>query len=49
VREQIRLLDEMGAQASSTEKRLMTSHFLLSSRYEYLFWNQAYGLEQWRI
>jgi thiaminase/transcriptional activator TenA len=49
VREQIRLLDEMGAQASSTEKRLMTSHFLLSSRYESLFWNQAYGLEQWRI
>jgi thiaminase/transcriptional activator TenA len=49
VREQIRLLDEMGAQASSDEKRILTSHFLLSSRYEYLFWDQAYGLERWRI
>lgn len=49
VREQIHLVDELGAQASSHEKRQMTSHFVLSSRYEYLFWEQAYRREQWRI
>jgi thiaminase (transcriptional activator TenA) len=49
VREQIRLLDQLGAQVGSEEKRLMTAHFLLSSRYEYLFWDQAYRMEQWRI
>jgi thiaminase/transcriptional activator TenA len=49
VREQIRLVDETGAHASSRERRLMTSHFLLSSRYEYLFWDQAYRTEKWRI
>jgi thiaminase/transcriptional activator TenA len=49
VREQIELIDELGAQASSNDKRLMTSHFMLSSRYEYLFWDQAYRNEQWRI
>jgi thiaminase (transcriptional activator TenA) len=49
VREQIHLLDELGAQASACEKRLMTAHFVLSSRYEYLFWDQAYRREQWRV
>jgi thiaminase/transcriptional activator TenA len=49
VREQIHLLDDLAAQASAHEKRLMTAHFMLSSRYEYLFWEQAYRNEQWRI
>jgi thiaminase/transcriptional activator TenA len=49
VREQIRLMDQLGAQASADEKRLMTAHFLLSSRYEYHFWDQAYQMEQWRV
>ncbi len=49
LREQIRLMDDLGASAGGSAKRLMTSHFLLSSRYEYLFWDQAYNLEKWRI
>jgi thiaminase (transcriptional activator TenA) len=49
VREQIELLDELGAEANADEKRLMTAHFLLSSRYEYLFWDQAYREAQWAI
>ena len=49
VREQMRLMDELGARASSNDKRLMTAHFVLSSRYEYLFWNQSYQREHWRI
>jgi thiaminase/transcriptional activator TenA len=49
VREQIRLMDKLGATANSHEKKLMTAHFVLSSRYEYLFWDQAYRLEKWRV
>lgn len=49
VREQIQLLDQLGIAANSSEKRLMTSHFILSSRYEYLFWDQAYHLEKWPV
>jgi len=49
LREQIRLMDDLGRSAGRSAKRLMISHFLLSSRYEYLFWDQAYNLEKWRI
>jgi thiaminase/transcriptional activator TenA len=49
VREQIRLMDALGVTANSAEKKRMTDHFGLSSRYEYLFWGQAYRLEKWHI
>ncbi|HSK28579.1 MAG TPA: thiaminase II, partial [Candidatus Limnocylindria bacterium] len=49
VREQIALMDKLGAAASASEKRRMTEHFILSSRYEYLFWEQAYRLQSWPI
>jgi len=49
VREQIRLMDRLGAAANSSEKKLMTAHFILSSRYEFMFWEQAYQLENWPV
>jgi len=49
VREQIHLMDKLGAAASSSEKKLMNAHFLLSSRYEFMFWEQAYRLESWPV
>jgi thiaminase/transcriptional activator TenA len=49
VREQIHLMDRLAVAANSREKELMISHFLLSSRYEYLFWDQAYRLEKWPV
>lgn len=49
VREQIRLVNVLGASAKSDEKKLMRAHFLLSSRYEFLFWDQAYRLEEWPV
>jgi thiaminase/transcriptional activator TenA len=49
VREQIQLMDKLGAAANSGEKRMLTEHFILSSRYEFMFWEQAYRLEQWPI
>jgi thiaminase (transcriptional activator TenA) len=49
VREQIRLMDRLGAAANGREKKLMTAHFLLSSRYEFMFWEQAYRVESWPV
>ena len=49
VREQIRLMDLLGAAANGSEKKLMTAHFVLSSRYEFMFWEQAYRLETWSV
>lgn len=49
VREQIQLMDGLGAAASSAEKKLMAEHFILSSRYEFMFWEQAYRLETWPV
>ncbi|HET7007039.1 MAG TPA: thiaminase II [Candidatus Binatia bacterium] len=49
VREQIRLMDRLGAAANGAEKMRMAQLFMLSSRYEYLFWEQAYNLESWTV
>ncbi|MPZ76806.1 MAG: thiaminase II [Deltaproteobacteria bacterium] len=49
VREQIQLMDRLGAAANRGEKKLMTAHFILSSRYEFMFWEQAYRLESWPV
>jgi thiaminase/transcriptional activator TenA len=49
VREQICLLDRLGAAASRDEKKRMAENFLLSSRYEWSFWEQAYRTEQWPV
>jgi thiaminase/transcriptional activator TenA len=42
-------MDRLGAGAGSEERKLMRSHFMLSSRYEFLFWEQAYRLEKWPV
>lgn len=49
VNEQIALMDELGAAASRDERVRMEGHFLLSSRYEFLFWEQAYNLAAWPL
>ena len=49
VGEQIQLMDALGGAAKPGEKKLLVDHFILSSRYEFMFWEQAYRLEQWPI
>lgn len=49
VREQIQLMDRLGAAANKTEKDRMSENFALSSRYEFLFWQQAYRTEGWPV
>lgn len=47
VQEQINRLDALAELASDEEKARMERHFILSSDYEYSFWQMAYTLEQW--
>jgi thiaminase/transcriptional activator TenA len=49
VREQIRLMDRLGSGASGAERKHMSAHFILSSRYEFMFWDQAYRLASWPV
>jgi len=49
VREQIRLIDQLGVAASRNEKNRMKEHFITSSRYEFMFWQQAYRSESWPV
>ena len=43
------LLNSLAAEYSSSEKERIKNNFLLSSRYEYLFWEMAYTQEEWKI
>src|SRR5262245_11891096 len=49
VREQIALIDKLGAAASRGERNRMSANFILSSRYEFMFWEQAYRMEKWPV
>jgi thiaminase/transcriptional activator TenA len=49
VQQQLTLVDRLGARAPAHERRDMTRHFIQSSRYEYLFWDDAYRLAAWPV
>lgn len=49
VREQIGLMDRFGQAAHAQNKKVLSDHFVLSSRYEFLFWDQAYRMETWPV
>jgi thiaminase (transcriptional activator TenA) len=49
VQQQLNLVDRLGARASAHESRRMTEHFMQSSRYEFLFWDDAYRLVAWPV
>jgi thiaminase (transcriptional activator TenA) len=49
VRQQLTLVDRLGARAPIHESQRMRAHFIQSSRYEYLFWDDAYNLVAWPV
>jgi thiaminase (transcriptional activator TenA) len=49
VEEQINRLDEIAATVSERDLDRMKEHFLISSQYEYSFWEMAYTLEGWPV
>lgn len=49
VQEQIDRLDSIADTVTEADRERMLRHFLISSRYEYLFWDMAYKKEQWPV
>ena len=43
------LVDRSAEEAGKAVKERMRRHFWLSMRYEYMFWEMAYGMEEWPI
>jgi thiaminase/transcriptional activator TenA len=44
-----RLVDDLASESGSRVRKKMRTHFILSSRYEYLFWDMAYKKEKWPL
>jgi len=42
-------IDEWVKGAGNDEKQRMASHFVISSRYEYMFWDMAWKEEKWPV
>ena len=42
-------VDQMAERAGSQEREAMRHAFLVSSRYEYMFWDMAYRMEGWPV
>lgn len=49
VEEQIARLDEIAETVTEVERKRMKQHFIISSQYEYSFWEMAYTLEKWPV
>ncbi len=48
-RKAIEICDRLAAQASNEERRRMTEIFTTCTRLEWMFWDSAFNLEQWKI
>jgi thiaminase/transcriptional activator TenA len=49
VQQQLNLIDRLAADTGEAGRRRLHDHFTQSSRYEYLFWDQAYRLLEWDV
>ncbi|MCZ0701966.1 thiaminase/transcriptional activator TenA [Natronobacillus azotifigens] len=49
VEEQINRLDQIAETVTESDRERMKEHFIISSQYEYSFWEMAYKLEKWPI
>jgi thiaminase/transcriptional activator TenA len=42
-------IDDVAGGSSPVEREKMLQHFILSSRFEYMFWDMAYRMESWPV
>ena len=49
VEEQIKRLDAIAETVTEADRKRMKQHFIISSQYEYSFWEMAYKLEEWPV
>jgi thiaminase/transcriptional activator TenA len=47
VTEALELTDRVGSSVSEMQRSRMRSHFITTSRYEWMFWDMGYSQEQW--
>lgn len=45
----IEICDQLATAATAEVREKMTQAFLMATRMEWMFWNSAYNLEQWKI
>ncbi|MBI3128325.1 MAG: thiaminase II [Candidatus Tectomicrobia bacterium] len=43
------ILDRAAAEAGPAERERMRAHFLAGTRYEYLFWDMSWRMEEWPV
>lgn len=43
------LVDEFAAKGGSATREAMRNTFIISSRYEFMFWSMAYDMERWPV
>lgn len=49
VEEQINRLDKIAETLTEDDREQMKEHFIISSHYEFSFWDMAYNLEEWPV
>jgi thiaminase (transcriptional activator TenA) len=49
VRDVLALTERIGLELSEPERRAMIAHFVMTSRYEWMFWEMGYRQEHWPI
>jgi thiaminase (transcriptional activator TenA) len=49
VNEQLSRLNVLASEASKLEQEKMKQHFIISSQYEFMFWDMAYNQEKWPV
>jgi thiaminase/transcriptional activator TenA len=45
----LRVTDQVGERIAETERRRLSDHFETTSRYEWMFWDAAWRLEEWPV
>ena len=43
------MLDQAASTAGPAERERMRAHFLMGTRYEYLFWDMSWNMEEWPL
>ncbi|WLR57191.1 thiaminase II [Mesobacillus subterraneus] len=49
VNEQLNRLNVLALESPESEKEKMKQHFIISSQYEFMFWDMAYNQEKWPV
>jgi thiaminase/transcriptional activator TenA len=49
VQQVIALTDSLAETLTATDRERMAAHFVMTSRFEYLFWDMGYRQQAWEI